>query len=250
MMAAEAAVRSSVGLVTAFAPASAAASLAAQVPEAMWVPWPETNDGSLAPDAIDLLLKRANQATALLIGPGMGNFDSTRLLAHKILTSVDTPTLLDADALHHEVISSILSRQANSAPIILTPHLGEFLRITKLPKSAVSNKALKAFCRQFQAITVLKGPYTRISDGAEVWYNVRGGPVLARGGSGDLLAGLIGGLVARKQLDVHSAIACGVLLHGMAAEQLAREKGQNCVHTRQLLDYLPDVIRATNSHVG
>jgi len=95
-------------------------------------------------------------------------------------------------------------------------------------------------------ITVLKGANTRICDGESIIYNTTGGPVLSRGGSGDLLAGLIGGMVAQNNSDEQTAVARGVILHGLAAQRLARAKGQVMVKTTQLLDYLPEVLRSMN----
>jgi hydroxyethylthiazole kinase-like uncharacterized protein yjeF len=244
LMAVQAAVRSGVGLVTVFAPSSVSASLAAQVPEAIWVPWPETDKGTLEPGAIQLLLERLDRATAVLIGPGMGRGESTERLVREIVEQVELPIVLDADALSYEVIQSVPNkRKSGSGSVILTPHTGEFVRMAKIGKKDVSNKTLRTFCQEFHVTTVLKGPLTRICDGDTVCYSVHGGPVLSRGGSGDLLAGLIGGIIAQRHFDVRVAVECAVTLHGLAAERLAQEKGQVCVHTTQLLDYLPDVLR-------
>lgn len=244
LMAVQAAVRSGAGLVTAFAPSSVSASLAARAPEAMWVPWPERDDGTLDAAAIQLLLGRIQRATAVLIGPGMGKGESAELVAQAIIKQVELPIVLDADALRPAVIESAAKRQkSGSGPVILTPHTGEFTRMAKLEKKEVSNETLRAFCRKFQVTTVLKGPLTRICDGDMVRYSAFGGPVLSRGGSGDLLSGLIGGMIAQRHFDVSAALSMSVVLHGLAAERLAQEKGQVCVHTTQLLDYLPDVLR-------
>jgi len=94
--------------------------------------------------------------------------------------------------------------------------------------------------------TVLKGPLTRICDGETVLYSIHGSPVLSRGGSGDLLAGLASGMIAQKQFSVPAALSCATVLHGLAAERLAQKKGQVCVRTTQLLDYLPEVLRTSN----
>ncbi len=244
LMAVQAALRSGAGLVTAFAPSSVAAALAAQAPEAMWVPWPEKDNGSLDAAASDLLLERVDRATAILIGPGMGKDESVAELARQVIERVEIPVVLDADALCHEVIQSIPGkRKSESAPVILTPHTGEFVRMAKLKTKEVSNETLRAFCQKYVVTTVLKGPLTRICDGGSIRYSIHGGPVLSRGGSGDLLAGLIVGMIAQKHLDASVAVSCATALHGLAAERLAQEEGQICVHTTQLLDYLPEVLR-------
>jgi NAD(P)H-hydrate repair Nnr-like enzyme with NAD(P)H-hydrate dehydratase domain len=90
---------------------------------------------------------------------------------------------------------------------------------------------------------VLKSAHTRICDGKNVWYNPYGGPVLSRGGSGDLLAGLVGGMIAQDQTCTQTSVARGVVLHGLAAQRLARAHGQVAVCTTQVLDYLSSVLR-------
>jgi len=119
---------------------------------------------------------------------------------------------------------------------VLTPHAGEFARIA-------GKTALRAFCRKHRAIVALKGPITRVSDGAVVYHSLYGGPVLARGGSGDLLAGVIGGLLAQTPKDPLLAACRGVVWHGRAADDLARVYGQVAVQTTQLLDFLPTALR-------
>jgi hydroxyethylthiazole kinase-like uncharacterized protein yjeF len=243
LMAVQAAVRSGVGLVTAFAPASVAATLAAQVPEAMWVPWPETANGTLNPRATPLLLDRIDQATAVLLGPGMGKDRNTEMVAQEIVKKVDLPVVLDADALRLRVLELIPKRKSSAGSVILTPHMGEFMLIAKLDKPDYSNETLRTFCQSYRVTTVLKSAHTRICDGENIWYNACGGPVLSRGGSGDLLAGLIGGMIAQGRADVQTCAARGVVLHGLAAQRLARAHGQVAVHTTQLLEYLPSVLR-------
>jgi NAD(P)H-hydrate epimerase len=242
-MAVQAAVRSGVGLVTAFAPASVASALAAQVPEAMWIPWPETGNGTLSPHAMPLLLDRINDASTVLVGPGMGKDRNTQMVTQEIVEHVELPILLDADALRVRVMEVAQKRRPHFGRVVITPHMGEFKRITKLVEANYSIELLLDFSDSHRVLTVLKGANTRICDGKSVIYNTQGGPVLSRGGSGDLLSGLIGGMIAQNSVCVPTAVARGIMLHGMAAQLLARAKGQIAVHTTQLLDYLPKVLR-------
>ena len=244
LMAVQAAVCSGVGLVTAFAPASVTSALAAQVPEAMWVPWPETANGTLDPRAMPLLLDRVGSASSLLVGPGMGRDRHTELVSQEIVKNVECPILLDADALRSRVVEVTQKRHTHYGRVVLTPHMGEFLRIAKINELDDTNKILLNFCSSNHVITVLKGPVTRVCDGESVLYNTQGGPVLSRGGSGDILAGLIGAMMAQNNTCISTAIARGLILHGLAAQELAREKGQIAVHTTQVLDYLPRVLRS------
>ena len=238
LMSVLAALRSGVGLVTAFVPESLVPAYAARAPEAMWVGWPETPEGGLALEGQHLLRDRWQRATALAIGPGLGREAETLALVTEIAKSSQMPLLLDADALQAGTVT------AGSAPRILTPHAGEFTRIA-------GGIELPEFAAKTGATVVLKGPVTRISGAGKggsktrptVYHSFFGGPVLARGGSGDLLAGLIGGLLAQTPEDPLLAAARGVVWHGLAADLLARAHGQTAVQTTQWLDSLPAVLR-------
>ncbi|MGB0744364.1 MAG: NAD(P)H-hydrate dehydratase, partial [Opitutales bacterium] len=248
LMSVQSAVRSGVGLVTAFAPESVAAALSAQVPEAMWVPWPETSNGTLNHRALPLLTDRISKASAVLVGPGLGLDRDTELLALGIASKVELPVVFDADGLRARVVEVAQKRKSSFGKIIITPHMGEFMRVAKISEPDYSTETLLAFSRIYKVITVLKGANTRISDGKSLIINTTGGPVLSRGGSGDLLSGLIGGMIAQSNTDEFTSAARGVMLHGLAAQRLARAKGQIMVNTTQLLDYLPDVMRSLVDH--
>jgi ADP-dependent NAD(P)H-hydrate dehydratase / NAD(P)H-hydrate epimerase len=224
LMTVQAALRSGAGLVTAFVPESLAPAFAARLPEAMWVGWPETPEGGLALEGSYLLREKLNRATALLIGPGLGREPETLALAKDIVGQSTVPLVIDADALQPDIVA------LGTAPRILTPHAGEYARIER----SVTAKA----------ITVRKGSLTQIVAGEVAYYSSFGGPVLARGGSGDLLAGLIGGLLAQAPSDPLGAATRGVVWHGLAADELARAHGQVAVTTTQLLDFLPNALRS------
>jgi len=244
LMTVQAAVRSGAGLVTVFAPASVAANLAAQVPEAMWVPWPETSNGTLSPGASSLLTDRVEAASALLMGPGLGQDRNTEMLARETVRTVATPMVLDADALRFRVIEACANRKESFGPVVVTPHAGEFARISRYDaEQAEDDGALRDFCRAKRVFTVLKGPQTRVCDGDHLWIQTFGGPVFSRGGSGDLLAGILGGTLAQGAEDVAGSVARGVVLHGMAGEALARRRGQVAVHTVEILEELASVLR-------
>lgn len=243
LMSVQAAVRSGVGLVTAFAPESVAAALSAQVPEAMWVPWPETTNGTLSPRALPLMMDRLDRASAVLIGPGLGHDRNTELLTQEVAAKVELPVVFDGDALRSRVVEVAQRRKESHGEIVITPHMGEFMRVAKITEPDYSAETLLAFSRIYRVITVLKGANTRICDGESILYNTTGGPVLSRGGSGDLLSGLLGGMIAQSNSNVVTAAARGLMLHGLSAQRLARAKGQIMVNTTQLLDYLPDVLR-------
>lgn len=243
LMGVQAAVRSGVGRVTAFAPQSMAASLAAQVPEAMWIPWPESENGTLSPRALPLLMERLGSATALVVGPGMGRDRNTEQVTQEIVSQAQLPIICDADSLSPRMLELLPKRKAAWGPVMLTPHMGEFMMLAKVNKPVISNEFLKEFCQSNHVKMVLKSPQTRISDGQSVYYNTYGGAVLSRGGSGDLLAGLVGGNIAQNSEDYLESVGRAVVLHGRAAEALARVCGQVAVRTTDVLDYLSPVLR-------
>lgn len=219
------ALRSGVGLVTAFVPEPLVPVFAARAPEAMWVGWPQTPGGGLALEGEHLLRERFERATALLIGPGLGREPETLALARSVVEHAPVPLVIDADALQPDIVG------AGRAPRVLTPHAGELARI--------GGRA----GQRGGPVLVEKGPLTRIVDGSVVYHSCQGGPVLARGGSGDVLGGLIGGLLAQTPGDPLLAAARGVMWQGLAADALAREHGPVAVSTTQLLDFLPVALR-------
>ncbi|WP_415910286.1 NAD(P)H-hydrate dehydratase [Oleiharenicola sp. Vm1] len=229
LMTVQAALRSGVGLLTACVPASLVPEYAAKFPEAMWVGFPESASGGLAPSAVDLVLEKAARASALVLGPGLGAAPDTLGAAEEIGRRVadSLPLLLDADALRPEVVRAAAGRR-----LVATPHAGEWPRI--------------AAAWPAEGVLVAKGSPTRVVAGGAAFFSFLGGPVLARGGSGDLLAGVIGGLMAQGPDDLRLAATRGVVWHGLAADLLARDKGQVAVQTTQLLDYLQPALHCTD----
>ncbi len=230
MMTVQAALKAGAGLVTAFVPESVAAAFAARVPEAIWVAWPETPGGGLALEGETLLRERIERADALVIGPGIGRELETLALVKDVVAKASVPVVLDADALQPEIVRAVKS------PCVVTPHAGEFQRIAE-------GRTLGEFAAETGAVVVLKGPVTRVAKEEMVYHSFYGGPVLARGGSGDLLAGMIGTMLAQTPNDAVVAAARGVVWHGLAAEALARRRGQVAVRTTELLDYLGAALR-------
>jgi len=241
LMSVRAALRGGAGLVTAFAPESLAAVFAPQAPEAMWVPWPETLAGSLALEGRHLLIARRDRCSSLVVGPGLGREAETLRLVTEADAVVGRPMVVDADALQKEVIDRLVGRSERTGPVVITPHHGEFRRISGLDPS---DRALREFSRRTGAITCLKGPLTRVSDGETVFVSPFGGPVLARGGSGDLLAGLLGAGLAGSPTSPLEAACRSVVWHGRAADCLARTRGQVSVQTTEILDHLANALRA------
>ena len=242
-MAVRAAVKSGVGLVTAFVPKSLVAQFAAVVPEAMWVPMPETRQGGLGLDGMERIAETIDRASALVVGPGMGRCEETQELITCIAMETTVRLGIDADGLQSEVIKSLGKRQAGAGEVVLTPHLGEFRRIAKGEVETEKRAGLCSFSSRHRAITVLKGRVTRISDGERTIHSFFGGPGLARGGSGDVLTGLVGSMLARPGADGLTAACQAVALHGLAGDRLVRCRGAEAIRTTDLLEFLGEAIR-------
>lgn len=264
------ALRSGVGLVTAVVPEAFVPAFAARAPEAMWIPATDTPDGGLALENLTALRPHLARATALVVGPGLGRERETQALVQGLVSLAECPVVLDADALQPPVIDTLGVRE--NRPVIITPHLGEFARLrgsvstnggttegnnpegslpprmphgrTPATNSAVENAELIDFAMEHNVLAVLKGPISRLTDGHAVWHSLFGGPVLARGGSGDLLAGLIAGRVASGGLDeLLVRIAQGLVWHGLAADHLARHGNATSAVATDLLAHLAPVLR-------
>lgn len=233
VLAVRAALRSGTGLVTALVPDKLVSEYAAHHPEAMWVGCPVTPAGGLAAGTVELVQARAAKATAMLIGPGMGSDPVTITLAAQLAGGTQVPLVLDADALRPEVMARVQDKV-----FIGTPHAGEFQRIA--PALFIEGNFTAP-----QGVLVLKGPLTRVIDGKTIYHSPFGGPVLARGGSGDILAGLIGGLLAQKPGHPVLAACRGVVWHGGAADLLARTRGQVAVETSEILEQLGPALTST-----
>lgn len=230
LMATLAALRSGVGLVSTFVPERFAAAFAARAPEAMWVGLPETPGGGLARGGLERIIAGLERASALAFGPGLGRDPESLSLALEIAVAAQVPLVIDADALQSEIV------KAGKAARILTPHAGEYARIA-------DRSPLPAFCTEVRATVIQKGPVTRVCGGDSVYHVFAGGPVLGRGGSGDVLTGLAGGLLAQTPDEPLLAACRAAAWHGAAADLLARGRGQAAVQTTQLLDHLAQALR-------
>ncbi len=232
------------GLVTTCTAGNVASQNAGAAPEAMWRALPATNEGGLEMEAARIVVKEAQKCHALLIGPGLILDRTTVAALNRIIREITLPLVLDASALILDIVGSVIDRPSSAGPVILTPHLGEFARLSGVAAANVRNEHLIEFSRKYRAITVLKGSPTRISDGKRCIDVPTGGPVLARGGSGDILAGIVTTLLAQSPEDPLSAAIQAVSWHGASADALARDRGATAVRTTDILPYLSSTLRA------
>jgi NAD(P)H-hydrate epimerase len=237
-MAGLAALRAGAGLVTVASAASAIAEIASHAPELMTEPLPETESGSIALNANLEALARGKSVVAM--GPGLGRAPQIAAMVHTMAATFEGPMVLDADALVGQVTG------AASRLRILTPHPGEMARLTGKATAEVQADrigAARTYAMGHGVTLVLKGQRTAIAfpDG-RVWINPTGTPAMGKGGSGDILTGMIAGMVAQFPRQADQAVAAAVYLHGLAGQLGAQTLGEKCLLATDLLQYLPDAM--------
>ena len=224
VLAAAAALRVGAGKLAIATGASVAQQMAFAMPEARVIALPETAAGGFDVAGAGLLEGVLQRAQAAVIGPGLMDNPATRAFVAAVLPWLrETPVVLDALAM-----DVVADRERFEQPVLLTPHAGEMAHLTGATKEAVlqdpASAALEA-ARRWNAVVAVKGPRTVIAapDG-QLWQHEGGNCGLATSGSGDTLAGAIGGLAARGA-ELTQACAWGVVLHAQAGEQLAARLG-------------------------
>jgi ADP-dependent NAD(P)H-hydrate dehydratase / NAD(P)H-hydrate epimerase len=232
------ALRAGAGLVTVASAASAIAEIAMHAPELMTEPLAETRIGSIALNA-DLEAIAAGK-TVVAMGPGLGRHADIEMLVASAFERFEQALVLDADALVATSLS--LSQRVR----VLTPHPGEMARLTGKTTAEVQADrvtAARAFATERGVTLVLKGQRTVIAfrDG-RVWINPTGTPALGTGGSGDVLTGMISGLLAQFPGQPDEAVAAAVYLHGLAGEVGARAVGEKSLIATDTLKYLPEAV--------
>jgi len=240
-LAVEGALRTGAGLVTLAAVEPVLQTVLPRLPECCCLPCTTAEHGGIDAENLPALLEALNGCTALLLGPGLGLTEDTKQLVGALVHAAECPVVLDADGLNAAAAlrselppdadgaAPALPRPAGGAPLVLTPHPGEMVRLSGLaPDEIAASRSTVAagFARANNCVLVLKGhrTVTAAPDG-RICKNTTGNPGLARGGSGDILAGMIAGLLAQG-LDAYDAAACAVWLHGAAADGAAQRMGQ------------------------
>lgn len=254
ILTARAALRSGAGLVTLALPASLQSSVAAQVPEAMTMGLPETAQGSLRPEGVAALKNR--RFTVLAIGPGLSTSKETVRFVFQALDALDVPAVIDADALNGLAGQGKAARalmRARKQPCIVTPHFGEMARCLGMTIADVkSGREIYArrLSQEWNAVVLLKGHPTLICDGQRAVANSTGGPGLAKGGSGDVLTGLIAGLWAQMiassrgpKNDAFLAAGLGAYLHGAAGDAAEKARTPWAMTALDVLGHFADAFK-------
>jgi NAD(P)H-hydrate epimerase len=244
-MTAMAAMRAGAGLVTLGVPSSLNPGMEIQVLEAMTEPLPEEKDGCLGASAFDPIMALLDGKKALALGPGIGTAASTCQLVHRLLAECPLPIVLDADGLNC-LAQDLTSLKRLQAPLVLTPHPGEMARLLGASTQTVQQdrvQAARQLASDYAVHLVLKGARTVTAhpDG-RVFINPTGNAGMASGGMGDVLTGLIAGLIVQGAAP-ESAARAGVYLHGAAADTLAAQNGPIGFLASEVLKALPQTMQ-------
>lgn len=238
-LAAMGALRAGAGLVYLGVPESIYAIEAVKLTEPVVFPLPDM-DGMLSEGAAEVLSKRLDSMDAILMGPGLGQSLGVLSVVKSVLERFRGPVVLDADGINIMKAHKDILR-GRTSPTILTPHEGEYLRFSSIPCDDRIGAAAE-LARDLGVIVVLKGHRTVTTDGYKCYVNTTGNPGMAVGGSGDVLAGILAGLLGQR-LPPLEAAACAVWLHGAAGDLCAQELGQYAMLPSDMLHVLPRLLK-------
>ncbi|MDJ0851873.1 MAG: NAD(P)H-hydrate dehydratase [Myxococcota bacterium] len=241
-LAAESAGRVGAGLVTVACPAGLNDILEVKCTEAMTVPVADTSERAFAASAEEALVALAAERSAVGLGPGIGRSAETAKLVRALAPRIGCPLALDADALH-AFADDPSALRARPAPTVLTPHPGEAAALLG-GRPAELNRDRPGAARRLAALTgcvvLLKGAATVVADpGGDIAVNPTGGPALGSGGTGDVLLGMVAGLLAQKQ-GAAEAAALAAFWHGLAADHIAARRGPAGLLAGELARELPE----------
>ncbi len=244
-MACQAALRMGAGLVTLAIPKSLNAIMESKLTEVMTEPLPETPKQTLSLRAFSTLVRLCENKSAVVIGPGLGTYKETQSLVLKLIRAVDLPIILDADGL------TALTTQPKTLPVanrllVLTPHPGEMAKLVRSQVKEVLENRIglsRNFSQSQHVHLVLKGHPSLISTPkGEIFINPTGNPGMATAGAGDVLTGMIGGLVCQG-FDILPSLQIAVYLHGLAGDEAAKEMGEKSLIASDIIGKIPTLLK-------
>jgi len=246
-MAGMSALRIGAGLSTVASPKSVLATVAGFHPELMTEPCDETEAGTISLRALEYghLDKLVKGKTVLAVGPGISRHPETSEFVRTIVEKYPVPTVLDADGLNaFEGEAAKLAGQLR--PLVITPHPGEMSRLTGLSIPEVQKDRIgiaRSFAGEHGIYVVLKGHRTLIAqpDG-EIWVNTTGNPGMATGGTGDILTGMVAGMIAQNPSRILEAMISAVYLHGLAGDVACETTGEQSLVATDLIQALPGAL--------
>lgn len=245
-MCANAAIRSGAGLVTAAFPQKAYPAISSHVTEGMMVPLPDTPDGMVSINALNMLHFYMQRATTLVMGCGLGQSSEVRAVVTDVLQHAECPVVLDADGLNAVAQNPAILAKVKGE-VIITPHPGEMSRLLNAPVPDILNNRITAaseFAKRYKVTVLLKGPDTIVASYLtdKIYVNITGNQGLAKGGSGDTLSGIIAAFVAQGMNPFYAA-ACGAWIHGHAADYAANAISYRGMTASDLIAALPFILK-------
>ena len=247
-MAGMSALRVGAGLSTVATPRSVLPTVAGFHPEVMTEPLEETTEGTISMRALAHVGSLARGKTVLAIGPGISRIAETSEFVREILRRSKAPVVLDADGLNaFEGRTDELS--GKSRPLVITPHPGEMARLAGSTVQMVQRDRInvaRTFAREHRLMVVLKGHRTLVAhpEGV-VWVNATGNPGMATGGTGDVLTGIVAGLIAQVPDRIFEAVLAAVHLHGLSGDIACESLGEHSLVATDLLKTLPEAFCRT-----
>jgi NAD(P)H-hydrate epimerase len=241
-----AALRGGAGLVQVAVPAEVLHTVAAGNPCYLATGFEQDTRGQFSTAATGELVQLATDwSDVVAVGPGVGQSESMPGLIATLIGRVRKPLVIDADGLN--ALSRLPPNEwpTRNGPLVLTPHPGEFARLTGLPVGDIQHQRQElaaSFALEHELILVLKGHGTIVTDGKRLYRNTTGNPGMATGGTGDVLTGLIAALIGQG-LSAFDAALLGVWVHGRAGDLAAERVGQTALIATDLLTYLPAALR-------
>ncbi len=234
-----AAVRSGAGIVISAFPDKAYCAIASKLTEPLMLPLPSDDKGFFSLEATDEILTYLKNASAVVIGCGIGVTDATKEIVKLVVSNAKCPVLIDADGLNVLSENIDILKDA-SAPVVVTPHPGEMSRLLKKSVDEIQADRIAA-CKELYgksgAVVLLKGANTVIHYNGETYINSTGNPGMAKGGSGDVLSGVIGALLAQG-VDPFKSAVCGAFIHGKAGDCLNDVNNEITITPSDIIDFL------------
>ncbi len=248
-LAVQGALRAGAGLVTLGLPKGLHEPMVIKLTEAMFKVLPETKDGSLSTQALPEIVSTADRMDAVAIGPGLSQNPQTQELVREVVPKVVKPLVVDADGLN-ALAADVRLLKKRTLPCIITPHPGEMGRLIRQSSDEVQRDRTRTaveFAKMCRVVVVLKGQGTVVADvDGRSYVNNTGNPGMATGGAGDVLTGVLAGLLAQR-LSLFDAARLGVYLHGLAGDLAAKDKGDVGLLASDIADRIPLAIRAYQS---
>lgn len=238
------ALKSGVGLLKTAVPKSIYPIVASQVYEAVFLPY-ETKSGAVNIGFLDEALKVAESSDSVVLGCGLSLCDDSIAFVEGFIKNCKTKMLIDADGIKALALNINVLKE-KKADVVLTPHIKEMSRLTGYSVEYIlENKVDVAtqFAKENSVIVVLKGKNTIVTDGDSVFVNPTGNSGMAKGGSGDVLSGIIGSLMAQGLSTLDASIA-GVYIHGLAGDLAADELSKTSMLPSDIINCLPQIFKA------